>query len=208
MMPGQLLEQYKKLPNALESDDISDGPTWWGWVSRGEWEFIYALSFAMEGAGLLPRGARDLHAVMRAAGRYIEERGFRFRGLRFTENDRVERRHHGLIEPRNILFFAMLQRGKVPDYVTHFARAVFMCDNRFKDANLRDMLRAAQADLEATLETMPKAPRDFKDAVQQRVARLKEFAQKVGLDLSSPAALEGLMRMDSETMTLEEELDE
>lgn len=207
LSPGQFLEQYKKLPNLLDGDDITEGGIWWGWLARGEWEFLYSLSFAMEGAGVAAR-TESLNTLMIAAGRYVEERGFKFRGCRFTESRRVLRRQHGLIEPRNGLFMYMLQSGKVPDYVTHMSRALFMCENRFKDENLRDMLRAAQADLESTVKTIPEAPKDFKEAVRERVAKMKELAKRFGVDLSQPGAVESVMRADAaNNRTLEEELE-
>jgi hypothetical protein len=208
LSPGQFLEQYKKLPDLLEDDDVTEGMMFFGWLSRPEWQFVYALSFAMEGAGLAPPNARGLGDVMIAAMRYVQERGHRFRGVTVTEDGRVLRKRHGLLEPRNGLSLYLLQRGKVPDYVTHFGRAVFLAEHHYKDENLRDLLRAALADLESTLATIPEVPRDMRDAVQARAAKLKELASQAGIDLSSPTAVEGLLRMDSEVLTLEEELEE
>lgn len=202
----QVLQQCKHLADELDGDDITAGNMYWCWLSRGEWQLVYALSFAMEGAGLI-LGIHNLRDTMLCAMRYVQERGFKFRGCRATEQGRVERTRHGMVEPRNVLSLIALTRGKTPDYVTHFARAIFLVEHHYRDENLLDLLRAAEADLQATLKTIPKAPADLREAIKERGARLRELAQQRGIDLSSPDAIEALFRAEAQKLTLEEELD-
>lgn len=203
---AQFIERVLRLPDLLEGDDVTDGGLYWCWLTRGEWQLLYALSFAMEGAGLIDPKTDTLPRAMVAAMRYVQELGFSFKGCRATDSGRVLRTQHGVVEARNVLSLHQLGLGKVPDYETHLARAIFLAEQHYRNENLRDLLRAAQADVEATLKTIPEAPKGFREAVRERVVKLRELAQQTGTDLSSQESIEDLFRAEARKLTLEEEL--
>lgn len=99
-------------------DDLS----YWGFLSREEWQFCYALTFARQLLGLVP--VTKLNLAFRDVIIEAHRDGYSWSNLEADDDDHLHSRNDDPVCPENLLFLRMIQLAIPPDYDVHVPGAI------------------------------------------------------------------------------------
>lgn len=136
----------------IERDDLA----YWIWMSREEWELVYALSQALQESDLLPRDI-GLNFAFYNTIFGLQKNGFHFKQIRLSDDGWMFLLGDQPRERRNELFIRMFERNLAPDYEEHLKVALKVAREHELPENIIQVLETARSRTERRLKQRKKA---------------------------------------------------
>lgn len=95
---------------------------YWAFMSREEWQFCYALSFARQILELVP--ATGLNQSFRDVVIEAHRDGYQWTNLVATDDGDLHSKTDDPTSPENLFWLKMISDGTPPDFLTHLGVAI------------------------------------------------------------------------------------
>lgn len=131
---------------------LAPKPALSAYLSREEWQLVFALSFAHQALG--EAGPFETFAdELRYAVAWLAENGFEFEALQVLADGRIVPTCETPICPENLASCALIVYGSAPDYRTHLEAAAAVLAERAPHLRREiERLHEALSQIEAALE--------------------------------------------------------
>ncbi len=136
----------------IERDDLA----YWIWMSREEWELVYALSQALQESDLLPRDI-GLNFAFYNTIFGLQKNGFHFKQIRLSDDGWMFLLGDQPRERRNELFIRLFERNEAPDYEIHLEVALRLAREHELPEDVIQVLETARSRTERRLTQRRKA---------------------------------------------------
>lgn len=147
---------------------------WWTYITRKEWQFLYATTCAREMMEETPLGA-DVDESMRWLIHELEtQHQYRFSGIEMSSDGTLSTTMDIPVCKENLFFFLMMRQGIPPDLETHLHAAILFSD-AFPEFDT-SALRGALGRVEGHLEQVEQATR-------QRVRDMPEDEKRMHIEV-------------------------
>lgn len=150
---------------------------WWIYLTREEWQALFAVSASLEANGALPTPP-FMHMSFENAAQYlVREHGATFVHLHFANDGTMWSEEDVAPFPENSLWISMIAKGLSPDRRTHFPAAIQWLRQNCLDFPVEmveeelDKSERDAAQVSAEMKAMPDEDRQqMRDWFQQQMA--------------------------------------